>query len=205
LRHEFRAIDPAKASVLLLDAAKRVLPGYPEDLSRKCARSLERLGVTLRLGAMVDSVTPDGVAARIDGHDDRIAARTVLWAAGVRASPMGRRLAKAIGAETDKGGRIPVEPDLTVPDHPEIFVIGDLSRRPDAQGRPLPGIAPVAMQQGRYVARVVRARLARPPCSPSTTSTRGSWRPSAGPRRSRTSAGCASRDIPRGCCGSSFT
>jgi len=161
LRHEFRAIDPATASVHLLDGADRVLPSYPDALSRKCARSLERLGVTLRLATLVDSVTADGVEARTDGRHDRIAARTVLWAAGVRASPMGRQLAHALGSETDKGGRIPVLPDLTVPGHPEIFVIGDLAHCPDPQGKPLPGIAPVAMQQGRYVARVVGARLAK--------------------------------------------
>jgi len=160
LRHEFRAIDPAQASVLLLDAADRVLPTYPDDLSRKCARSLERLGVTLRLGTMVNRVTGDGVEIRTEGRDQWIAARTVLWAAGVRASPMGQRLARALGSETDKGGRIAVRPDLTVPDHPEIFVIGDLARCPGAGGKLLPGIAPVAIQQGRYVARVVRARLA---------------------------------------------
>jgi len=166
LRHEFRAIDPASASVLLLDAADRVLPTYPADLSRKCARSLERLGVTLRLGTTVHGVTAEGVEVRGDGRTELTRARTVLWTAGVRASPMGKRVAEATGAEIDRGGRITVGSDLNVPGHPEVFVIGDLARCAGPDGTPLPGIAPVAMQQGRYVARVIRARLAGAPEKP---------------------------------------
>ena len=166
LRHEFRAIDPASAAVVLLDAAERVLPGYPKDLSRKCARSLEGLGVTLRLSTTVEEVTADRVRVRTAGLADGIETRTVLWAAGVRASPLGGQLAGAAGAATDRGGRIPVQPDLTVPGHPEIFVIGDLAHCAGGDGAPLPGIAPVAMQQGRYVARVVRSRLANRPAKP---------------------------------------
>jgi len=159
LRDEFRTIDPATASVLLVDAADRVLPTYPDDLSRRCARSLERLGVTLRLATTVERVTETGVEVRTHGGEEWIDTRTVLWAAGVRASEMGKRLAAAVGVAQDRGGRIPVRPDLTVSGHPDIFVIGDLARCAGRDGAPLPGIAPVAMQQGRYVGRVIERRL----------------------------------------------
>lgn len=159
LRHEFRMINPADAHVLLVDAADRVLPSYPLALSARAAGSLARLGVTVRTGVSVADCWPTEVVLRSPAGEERIATRTVIWAAGVRASRLGRVLAEATGAPLDRLGRVAVEPDLTVPQHPEIFVIGDLASCPDANGRPLPGIAPVAMQQGRYVARLIEHRL----------------------------------------------
>jgi NADH dehydrogenase len=160
LRREFRAIDPATARVLLLDAAERVLPGYPPDLSRRCAASLARLGVEVRTGTRIEHIDREGVRVRAGDAEEQIAARTVLWAAGVRGNPLGRRLADALGVATDRAGRIAVEPDLSVPGHPDVFVIGDLALRAGPGGAPLPGVAPVAMQQGRYVGKAVRARIA---------------------------------------------
>jgi len=160
LRREFRAIDPATARVLLLDAAERVLPLYPPDLSAKCAKSLARLGVEVRTGARIEHIDGEGMRMRAGDTEERIAARTVLWAAGVRGNPLGKRLADALAVPTDRAGRIAVEPDLSVPGHPDVFVVGDLALRPWKSGVPLPGVAPVAMQQGRYVGRAIRARMA---------------------------------------------
>jgi NADH dehydrogenase len=160
LRREFRAMDPAAARVVLLDAADRVLPVYPPDLSDKCARSLARLGVEVRTSTRIEHIDATGVRVRAADTGQRIAARTVLWAAGVRANPLGRQLASAFGVAVDRMGRIAVEPDLSVPGHPDAFVIGDLALRPWRDGASLPGVAPVAMQQGRYVGNVIRARLA---------------------------------------------
>ncbi len=159
LKHDFRSINPADADILLLEAADRVLPAYPADLSAKAERALGRLGVTVRTGSAVTGIDAHAVTIRHGEQDEALATRTVLWAAGVQASPLGRRLADATGAETDRAGRLIVETDLTVPGHPEIFVIGDLALCRDGQGRPLPAVAPVAMQQGRYVGRVIQSRL----------------------------------------------
>jgi len=159
LRHDFRRINPADAHVLLVDAADRVLPTYPPELSARAAASLTRLGVTVRTGVSVADIRPGEVVLRAGSGEERITTRTVIWAAGVRASRLGRVLAEATGAALDRVGRVVVGPDLTVPRHPEIFVIGDLASCADAAGRPLPGIAPVAMQQGRYVARLIEHRL----------------------------------------------
>jgi NADH dehydrogenase len=156
LRHDFRAIHPSDAEIILLEAADRVLPPYAPDLSEKAQRQLERLGVTVRLGAAVARVDAEGVLVRVGGRDEHVAARTVLWAAGVQASPLAALLARATGAATDRSGRIMVEPDLSLPGHPEIFAIGDMVHV-EQDGALLPGIAPVAMSQGRYVAR----RIAR--------------------------------------------
>jgi NADH dehydrogenase len=159
LKHDFRSINPAEAEILLLEAADRVLPAYPADLSAKAERALSRLGVTVRTDSAVTDIEAQAVAIRHGEQEAAIATRTVLWAAGVQASPLGRRLADATGAETDRAGRLIVGTDLTVPGHPEIFVIGDLALCRDEQGRPLPAVAPVAMQQGRYVGRVIQSRL----------------------------------------------
>ncbi len=159
LRREFRAIDPAGARILLLEGGDRVLPGYPEDLSLKASAALKRMGVTLRTGVFVTDVGPDSVTVKAGEDHERIDCRTVIWAAGVRAAPLGAILAAAAGAGTDRAGRIRVEPDLTLPGRPEIFVIGDLALFPHQTGGPLPGIAPVAIQQGRYVAALIRRRL----------------------------------------------
>jgi NADH:ubiquinone reductase (H+-translocating) len=162
LPREFRAIDPRTARILLVEAADRVLTSFPPSLSAKAARSLERLGVTVRTGEMVVGVDGDGVTLDDGaGKQERILSRTVVWAAGVTASGLARRLAELTGAEIDRAGRVTVEGDLTLPGHPEVFAVGDMVRVRGADGAPvvLPGVAPVAMQQGRYAARVVRARL----------------------------------------------
>jgi NADH dehydrogenase len=162
LRHDFRTIDPRSARILLVEALDRVLTTLPPSLSAKAARSLEKLGVTVLTHRRVVGI--DGESVTIDsgsGEADRIPSRTVIWAAGVTASSLGARLAELTGAESDRAGRVAVEPDLTLPGHPEVFALGDMVRVRGADGAPvvLPGVAPVAMQQGRYAAKVVRARL----------------------------------------------
>jgi NADH:ubiquinone reductase (H+-translocating) len=157
LKHDFRRIDPMSASILLVEANDRVLTTFPPSLSAKAKRSLERLGVTVLTSRTVTGIGPEGVTVGDPaGGGERIAARTVIWAAGVTASGLARRLADLSGAEQDRVGRITVEPDLTLPGHPEVLAIGDMVRVGDTE---LPGVAPVAMQQGRYAAGVVRARL----------------------------------------------
>jgi NADH dehydrogenase len=162
LRRDFRSIDPRAAKILLVEAGDRLLGTFPEQLSARAGRALERLGVTPILDRMVVDVGPDAVSLqRADGRPDRIPARTVLWAAGVRASSLAEALGRASGALVDRAGRVSVGPDLTLPGHPEVFALGDMVRVHDAAGRPLalPGVAPVAMQQGRYAAKSIRARL----------------------------------------------
>jgi NADH dehydrogenase len=162
LRREFRAVDTRAARVLLVEATDRVLPGFPESLSRKAARSLEQLGVTPITGHTVTDVTADSVAIRaLDGGVDHVEARTAVWAAGVTASDLAAKLARAAGLEVDRAGRVTVTPDLTLPGHPEVFALGDMVNVQSADGTiaPLPGLAPVAMQEGRYVARAIRGRL----------------------------------------------
>jgi NADH:quinone reductase (non-electrogenic) len=159
LKRDFRTIDTRAASIVLVEAADRVLPVYPADLSAKAAVALERLGVRLRTNAPVTAVGPGGITIRQHDRDEHIAARVVLWAAGIQASPLAGTLAEKTAARLDRAGRIIVEPDCTIPGHPEIFVIGDMSCFMHQTGTPLPGVAPVAMQQGRYVARLVAARL----------------------------------------------
>ena len=175
LRDDFRSIDPAEARILLVEAGPRVLPGYPEDLSAKALSQLASLGVDVLVGAPVTDVREGAVDLVRDGRVETIAAGTILWAAGVAASPLGRALADATGAQTDRAGRVRVLPDLTLPGHPEIFVIGDLMTLAGKDGVPLPGVAPVAMQQGRHVARTIAARLAsRPGPGPFVYHDRGS-------------------------------
>ena len=154
LKGDFRAIRPEEARILLLDGSPRILPSYPEALSAKAERALIALGVRTRTGIHVSGIDEAGVTA----GTERIEARTVIWAAGVQASGLGAILAAQTGRTVDRGGRVPVESDCSIMGHPEIFVIGDLAHFEDA-GKPLPGIAPVAMQQGRYVAGVIRDRL----------------------------------------------
>jgi len=159
LRHDFRHIDPAQARILLVEGSDRVLPPYPPDLSAKAEQSLIRLGVRPITGAMVTGIDETGVTIRRGSQTEHIPARTVIWAAGVQASPLGRMLAERAGAELDRVGRVIVEPDLTIAGHPEILVIGDLANFSHQTGNPLPGVAPVAMQEGRYAADLVRRRL----------------------------------------------
>ena len=160
MRRDFRAIDPSQARVILIEGADRVLPHYPPSLSERARRSLERLGVTVRTGGMVTDLDERHVTVGTGDAAIDIATRTVLWAAGVGACSFGARVAEATGAERDKAGRIVAQPDLTIAGHPEILVIGDLARFTHQTGEPLPGVAPVAIQQGRYAARTVARRLA---------------------------------------------
>jgi NADH dehydrogenase len=159
LRHDFRSINPADATILLVEGTERVLPAFPADLSAKAERALSKLGVTTRTGATVTDLDAAGVTLRKGESVERISARTVLWAAGVEASEIGKIVAQRTGAPLDRAGRLVVLPDLTVPGRPEIFVIGDLANFSHQTGQPLPGLAPVAMAEGRYVARAIQARL----------------------------------------------
>lgn len=151
LRNEFRHIDPASAKVRLIEAGPRVLSSFPEVLSLKARRQLEKLGVEVLTGTPVSDIDSQGFTL----GDQFVPARTVVWAAGVAASP----LARTLDVPLDRAGRVPVQPDLTLPDHPELFVAGDLAALNQADGKPVPGVAPAAKQMGKYVAEVVRARL----------------------------------------------
>ncbi len=139
----------------MLEGGERILNTYPPDLSAKAVRSLEHIGVTVQTGAVVTDVQPDLVTFSRGGQTEQLRCGTVLWGAGVEASPLGRELAKQTGAELDRAGRVLVQPDLSLPGHPEIFVLGDLASCAHQTGKPLPGVAPVAMQQGRYVANLI--------------------------------------------------
>jgi NADH:ubiquinone reductase (H+-translocating) len=150
LSNEFRRIDPRSAHVHLVEAGPRVLPSMPDVLSQSAQRQLERLGVEVHVGEAVTAIDDAGVAL----GDRRIATHTVLWAAGVAASPLGRQLS----ADCDRAGRVPVRPDLSLPDHPEIFVVGDLATVMQ-DGKPVPGVAPAAKQMGAYAARVILDRI----------------------------------------------
>ncbi len=165
LASEFRRIDTRRARILLLEGSDRLLLAYPEELSEKARHQLERLGVEVRTGALVTAVDAEGV--EIGG--ERVAARTVIWAAGVAASPLGATL----GAPLDKAGRVKVEPDLSVGGHPELLVVGDLAAVIQ-DGEPLPGVAPVAIQQGRHAARTIRRALAGESSEPFRYRNRGS-------------------------------
>ena len=151
LTHEFRNIDPSKARVRLIEAGPRVLATFPEDLSAKAKRQLEKLGVEVSLGTPVSEINAAGYRL----GDTFVPAKTVVWAAGVAASPLG----KLLGAPLDRAGRVQVAPDLSVPGHPDIFVAGDLAALTQANGKPVPGVAPAAKQMGRLVAHNIRARL----------------------------------------------
>ncbi len=159
LKHDFRRIKPSEARILLIEAAERVLPSYAPDLSASAARALKRLDVNVLTRTMVTCVREDSITVQAHEGTKVIPTRTVLWAAGVRASSLGKALADATGCEIDRSGRLILEPDLTLKGHPEILVIGDLGNFSHQSGRPLPGVAQVAIQQGRYAASTVRARL----------------------------------------------
>jgi NADH dehydrogenase len=159
LRHDFRNIDPSKTRILLFEGGERILPTYPPELSAKAAASLARLGVTVRTNTHVSDIRPDVLVIKQGEGSENIPCRTVIWAAGVKASPLGTAIAQSTGAIVDRAGRITVEPDLSIAGHPEIFVIGDLAAYVHDTGKPLPGVAPVALQQGKYVARVIASRI----------------------------------------------
>lgn len=159
LRHDFRRINPRDAHIFLLEGADRVLPLYPPELSAEAEKSLIRLGVRPRTQTIVTGIDAEAVTTRRGDRVDRIPTRTVLWAAGVQASPLGRVLAERSAAPLDRAGRVVVESDLTIPGHPEILVAGDLAHFSHQTGPALPGVAPVAMQQGRYAAQLISQRL----------------------------------------------
>lgn len=159
LRHDFRRIHPQDARILLLEGAPRVLGAYPEDLSAKAEKLLTRLGVEVIKGVMVTNIDAQGVTFKRGDKTESLLARTVLWAGGVTTTPFGEKLAQRTKAETDRGGRIKVQADLTIRNYPEIFIIGDLAYAVDEKGKPLPGVAQVAMQGGVYAAKTIRARV----------------------------------------------
>jgi NADH dehydrogenase len=159
LRREFRNFNPADTRIILLDGGERILPAFTPGLSARAARSLARLGVTVRTSAMVESMDEEALIVKGAAGNERIEARTILWAAGIHGSPLGESLHAAYGAGLDRMGRVIVGPDFSLPGHPGVFVLGDLARF-DFNGQPLPGIAPAAIQAGRYVSRLISRRLA---------------------------------------------
>ncbi|HVD55284.1 MAG TPA: NAD(P)/FAD-dependent oxidoreductase [Thermoleophilaceae bacterium] len=165
LRRDFRMVDPEAARVLLVEAANRVLTAFPPSLSAKATESLERLGVTPLVNRTVVGIDAEAVTVELPTGEERLSARTVIWAAGVTASGLAAQLASVSGASLDRAGRVTVRPDLSLPGYPDAFALGDMVRVSDRDGRPveLPGVAPVAIQQGKYVAKVVGDRLAGRP------------------------------------------
>ena len=159
LHRNFRRINPKGARILLVEGTDRLLPVYPPELSAYAANTLTGMGVTVITDTLVTDVHEASVTIKSGDHVESIPTHTILWAAGVQASPLGKLLAQATGASLDRAGRITVERDLTLPNHPEIFVIGDLAIFPYQTGKPLPGVAQVAIQQGKYVANVIAARV----------------------------------------------
>jgi NADH:ubiquinone reductase (H+-translocating) len=166
LRHDFRKIDPQQARIILMEGAPRVLGPFPEDLSAKAEELVTRLGVEVIKGVMVTNIDATGVTFKRGDSSKTLAAKTVLWAGGVTATPFARRVGERTKAATDRNGRIRVNRDLTVPNFPDIFIIGDLAHAVDEKGAPLPGVAQVAMQGGAYAAKVIRARLEGKPAPP---------------------------------------
>jgi NADH dehydrogenase len=158
LKKDFRAIDPCKTRIILIEGMHRVLPAYPPELSAEAEASLSSLGATVRKQTRVTEIGESYVRTRRGNDKDQINAKTILWAAGVAASPIGRVLSRETGVALDHVGRVIVERDLTIKNHPEIFVVGDLANFTHQREKPLPGVAPVAMQQGRYVADLIRRR-----------------------------------------------
>jgi NADH dehydrogenase len=156
MKRDFRRIDPRASRVILLDAGDRVVPAFSEPTSAKAAKELGSLGITLREHALVTGIDPRGVTVKVGDRTERIASRTVVWAAGVRTAGVAGVLARAAGASTDRAGHIEVNPDLTLPGHPEISVIGDAAKLAGADGKPLPGLATTAIQQARHVADAIK-------------------------------------------------
>ncbi len=159
LKEDFRTIDTKEAQILLLEGLDRVLPPFAPELSQEAQASLNRLGVEVQTKTLVTNIEGDIVTMKQGEDIKQIAAKTVLWAAGVKASPMGKVLAESTGAELDRAGRVVVEPDLSVKNYPNIFVVGDLANFAHENGRPLPAVAPVAMQEGEYVASLIKQRV----------------------------------------------
>ena len=212
LRRDFRSIDPTSARIVLVEALERVLPPYPADRSASARRQLERLGVVVRTGTRVVDIDEHVRPPRSSDRHPRevLPARTVLWAAGVQASSFARVVAAATGAEIDRSGRIVVGPDLSIPGHPEIFVVGDVASRSWRAGRPVPGVAQGAIQGGSYAAATILHRLdgdARPAVPLLEPGRRRDHRPAVGRHRHPAgSARSAGRVASRpGSCGSGST
>ena len=159
IKNDFRNVDTGQAQILLLEGVERVLPPYPPQLSAKAESSLKRLGVTVQTQTMVTNIADHVVTVRQSEGVKQIQSRTILWAAGVKASPMGQILAERTGAELDRAGRVMVEPNLSVPGQDNVFVIGDLANFSHQGERSLPGVAPVAIQEGEYIAKLIKKRL----------------------------------------------
>jgi NADH dehydrogenase len=167
LKHDFRRINPRNARIILMEGGGRVLTAFPDGLSQKAEKLVTRLGVEVTKNVLVTSVDEEGVTYKSGDSTERLAAKTVLWAGGVTTNSFGKALAARTKAETDRSGRIKVTPQLTVPNYPDIFVVGDLATLNDEKGKPLPGVAQVAMQGGVYAAKAIKARVTgkaeRPP------------------------------------------
>ena len=190
IARDFRVIDPTKARIVLLEGGPRVLASFPESLSRRAQHALERIGVEVRTGAIVTRVTADAVWL----GGEQIRARTVLWAAGVAGAP----LARTLGVTLDRSGRVPVEADLSIPGHPEAFAIGDMSLCRGPSGTPLPGLAPVAIQQGRHAADNVLQRLSgRPDLSLPRSRKHGDDRARGGRRGGRRNSAVGAGGVAR--------
>jgi NADH dehydrogenase len=159
LKNDFRQINPRDARIVLMEGGPRVLTAFPEDLSAKAEKLVARLGVEVTKGVMVTCIDADGVTYKSGEESKRLRAKTVLWAGGVTTNEFGKKLGERTRAETDRSGRIKVNPDLTVPGYPDIFIVGDLALSHDENGKPLPGVAQVAIQGGAYAAKTIRARL----------------------------------------------
>jgi NADH dehydrogenase len=166
LKHDFRNINPSEARILLVEGGPRILPAFPEDLSAKAEKLVSRLGVEILKGVKVTRINEDGVMLERQSGSESLRAKTVLWAGGVTISEFGKKLAQRVQAQTDRVGRIPVTQQLTLPNYPNIFIVGDLALALNKNGTPLPGVAQVAMQGGAYAARVIRARVEKKPEPP---------------------------------------
>jgi len=159
LRNDFRRIKPEEARIVLMEGGPRILAPYPEDLSVKAEKLAQRLGIEVAKGVMVTHVNQNGVTFKHGNAAETLASKTILWAGGVTSTPFGEKLAERTGAETDRSGRIKVSPELGLAKYPEVFVLGDLANVTGPEGKPLPGVAQVAIQGGTYAARVIQSRL----------------------------------------------
>jgi NADH:ubiquinone reductase (H+-translocating) len=164
LHDEFSNIDTTKAQILLLEGFERILPPYASDLSASAAEALTKLGVTVKTGAIVTNIKDHVVTFRCGDRTEEVPAQTILWAAGVKASALGEILAQRVGAPLDRVGRVIVEADLSISNYPNLFVIGDLANYShQTDGKPLPGVAPVAVQQGKFIAKLIKAKIEEKP------------------------------------------
>jgi NADH:ubiquinone reductase (H+-translocating) len=159
LKNDFRHINPQESRILLVEGGKRVLPSFPEELSAKAEKLVTKLGVEVMKGVMVTSIDANGVTFRRGDNTESLAAHTVLWAGGVETTTFGRKLAERTHADTDRSGRIKVNSDLTIPNYPDIFIVGDLAHAIDKDGKPMPGVAQVAIQGGAFAAKTIKARI----------------------------------------------